>query len=170
MTRLGIEPRSFGPFVNTPLTILVGRLYMLQLLTREVLHILTHTHSLTHSLIHSLSLSLSLTHTHTHIYIYIYWPTVVKIDSKVSFSIATIPRCRGGHYFFSWNAPLYPWNVPYNAEFYARKHQVPFWSLWYDSTWDWTPVSRTLGEHSTHYSNGPVIYVLQLWTIDILYF
>ena len=25
-----------------------------------------------------------------------------------------------------------------------------FLSLWYDSTWDWTPVSRTTGEHSTH--------------------
>ena len=25
-----------------------------------------------------------------------------------------------------------------------------FLSLWYDSTWDWTPVSRTIGEHSTH--------------------
>ena len=25
-----------------------------------------------------------------------------------------------------------------------------FLSLWYDSTWDWTLVSRTIGEHSTH--------------------
>ena len=24
-----------------------------------------------------------------------------------------------------------------------------FFSLWYDSTWDWTPVSRTIGERST---------------------
>ena len=24
-----------------------------------------------------------------------------------------------------------------------------FLSLWYDSTYDWTPVSRTIGEHST---------------------
>ena len=24
-----------------------------------------------------------------------------------------------------------------------------FLSLWYDSTWDWTPVSRTIDEHST---------------------
>ena len=23
-------------------------------------------------------------------------------------------------------------------------------SLWYDSTWDWTPVFRAIGEHSTH--------------------
>ena len=25
-----------------------------------------------------------------------------------------------------------------------------FLSLWYDSTWDWTQVSRTIGEHSNH--------------------
>ena len=29
-----------------------------------------------------------------------------------------------------------------------------FWSLWYDSTWDWTPVSRILGEHFTHKANS----------------
>ena len=28
-----------------------------------------------------------------------------------------------------------------------------FLSLWYDSTWDWTQVSRTIGEHSKHYAN-----------------
>ena len=31
-----------------------------------------------------------------------------------------------------------------------------FLSLWYDSTWDWTPVSRTIGEHCTHGSVLPV--------------
>ena len=25
-----------------------------------------------------------------------------------------------------------------------------FSSLWYDMTWDWTQISRTIGEHSTH--------------------
>ena len=25
-----------------------------------------------------------------------------------------------------------------------------FLSLWYDSTWDWTQVSGTIGEHSNH--------------------
>ena len=25
-------------------------------------------------------------------------------------------------------------------------------SLWYNSTWDWIPVSRTIGEHSKHYA------------------
>ena len=25
-----------------------------------------------------------------------------------------------------------------------------FLSVWYDSTWNWTPVSQTIGEHSTN--------------------
>ena len=25
-----------------------------------------------------------------------------------------------------------------------------FLGLWYDSTWDWTPASQTIGEHSTY--------------------
>ena len=28
-----------------------------------------------------------------------------------------------------------------------------FLSLWYDSTWDWTQVSRAIGEHSNHWAN-----------------
>ena len=35
-----------------------------------------------------------------------------------------------------------------------------FWSLWYDLTWGWTSVSRTLGEHSTHKANEPVNFLL----------
>ena len=42
--------------------------------------------------------------------------TVVEGDSKAPFSIATTPRCRGGHYSFPWIAPLYPQYIPYNAE------------------------------------------------------
>ena len=33
--------------------------------------------------------------------------TVVEGNPKASFSIATTPRCRGGHYSFLWIAPLY---------------------------------------------------------------
>ena len=29
-----------------------------------------------------------------------------------------------------------------------------FLSFWYDSTWDWNPVTWTIGEHSTHSANG----------------
>ena len=55
----------------------------------------------------SLSLSLSL-------YIYIRICKVVKLvtvvegDLKAPLSIATVPRCRGGRYFFPWIAPRYP--------------------------------------------------------------
>ena len=31
-----------------------------------------------------------------------------------------------------------------------------FSSLWYDSTWDWTMVSQTIGQHSARQANGPV--------------
>ena len=36
-----------------------------------------------------------------------------------------------------------------------------FLSLWYDSTWDWTQISRTIGEHSNHYTNysKKIVYV-----------
>ena len=30
-----------------------------------------------------------------------------------------------------------------------------FWVFRMDSTWDWTPVSRTIGEHSTHLTYSP---------------
>ena len=42
--------------------------------------------------------------------------TVVEGDQKAPFSIATIPRYRGGRYSFPWIAPLYPRYVPYIAE------------------------------------------------------
>ena len=42
--------------------------------------------------------------------------TVVEADQKAPFSIATIPRCRGGCYSFPKIAPLYPWYLPYIAE------------------------------------------------------
>ena len=34
--------------------------------------------------------------------------TVVEVDPKAPFSIATTPRCRGGCFFFPSIAPLYP--------------------------------------------------------------
>ena len=48
---------------------------------------------------------------------YVKLGTVVGSDPKAPFSIATIPRCRGVRYSFSWIAPLYPWYVPCNAEY-----------------------------------------------------
>ena len=53
---------------------------------------------------------------------------------------------------------LYPWYVPHNSECLAWRYLVPFFvSLWYNSTWNWTPISRTIGEHSTHKTNEPVL-------------
>ena len=59
--------------------------------------------------------------------------TKVEGDPKAPFSIATTPRCRGA-LLLPWIAPLYPWSAPYNAECYARRHQVPFFEslVWLD--------------------------------------
>ena len=68
--------------------------------------------------------------------------TLVEGDPKAPFSKATTPRYRGGRYSIPWIAPLYPWSLPYKTECKARRHQ--FLSLWYDSTYDWTQVSRAI--------------------------
>ena len=78
--------------------------------------------------------------------------TVVEGGLKAAFSIATTPRCRERRYSFSWIAPPYPWYVPYNVS--VKYH---FLSLWYDSTWDWTPICGALGEHSTHWVLNSII-------------
>ena len=46
-----------------------------------------------------------------------------------------------------------------------------FLSLWYDSTWDWTQVSRAIGEHSNRQAN--VRYIGQcpeLLVIELFFF
>ena len=63
--------------------------------------------------------------------------------------IATTPWWRGGRYSIPLIAPFYPWCLPYNAECYVSGIKYHFFGLWYES--DWTPVSGTIGEHSTHY-------------------
>ena len=40
------------------------------------------------------------------LYILVRWLTVVKGDSKASFSVTTTPRCWGEYYSFPWIAPL----------------------------------------------------------------
>ena len=55
-----------------------------------------------------------------HIYIYIYnvkLASIVEGDLKVPISIATTPRCRGGHKSFPWIGLLYPWYIPNNAKY-----------------------------------------------------
>ena len=53
---------------------------------------------------------------------------------KAPFSIATTLRCRGRCQSFPRIAPLYTWDVPYNAECQARSYQVAFFKflVWLD--------------------------------------
>ena len=42
--------------------------------------------------------------------------TIVKVNQKAPFSIATTMRCGREHYSFPWIAPLYHWYILYIAE------------------------------------------------------
>ena len=42
---------------------------------------------------------------------------IVEGDPKASFSMASTPRCWGGRYSIPWITPIYPWSIPYNAEY-----------------------------------------------------
>ena len=72
--------------------------------------------------------------------------TIVEGNPKAPFSIATTPRCRGGRYsfpgwlYFTLDLHLIMLSVKQGG---IKYH---FLSLWYDSTWDWTQVSRAIGE------------------------
>ena len=73
--------------------------------------------------------------------------TVVEGDMKAPFSIATTPRCRGGN--FSFSGLLY-FTLILTLQCWVFSKEVPsniFLSLWYDPTWEWTLVSRAIGEH-----------------------
>ena len=74
--------------------------------------------------------------------------TIVEGNPKAPFSIATTPMCRGGRYSFP--GLLYFTLDPYLIMLSAKQGGIKyhFLSLWYDSTWDWTQVSRAIGEHS----------------------
>ena len=86
--------------------------------------------------------------------------TVVKGYLKAPFSIATTPRGRGGCYFFLWIAPLILGTYLIMLSVKQGGIKYHFLSLWYDSTWDWTPVSQAIGEHSTTKPMG--------WSIGII--
>ena len=79
--------------------------------------------------------------------------TIVEGNPKAPFSIATTPRCRGGRYSFPGLLyfTLDPYLIMLSVEQGGIKYH--FLSLWYDSTWDWTEVSRAIGEHSNRYAN-----------------
>ena len=52
---------------------------------------------------------------------------VVEGDLKAPFSIASTPRCRGGHYSIPWIVPIYPWSLPYNTELSKAASSTNFW-------------------------------------------
>ena len=68
--------------------------------------------------------------------------TVVAGDPKAPFSIATTPFPVKLHF------TLDMYFIMLSVKWGCIKYH--FLSLWYDSTWDWTPVSRPIDEHSTH--------------------
>ena len=71
---------------------------------------------------------------------------VVEGDRKTPFSLDAILWCWGGRFSFPWIAPLTldPYLIMLSVK--QRGIKYYFLSLWYDSTWNWTPVSRTIGE------------------------
>ena len=79
------------------------------------------------------------------------WATIVEGNPKAPFSIATTPRCRGGRY--SLPGLLYFTLDPYLIMLCVKQGGIKyhFLSLWYDSTWDWTQVSRDISEHSNRW-------------------
>ena len=70
-------------------------------------------------------------------------------NPKAPFSIATTPMFKGGHYSFPWIAPLYPDTYLIMLSIKQGDIKYYFLTLWYNSTWDWTPVFWAIGEHST---------------------
>ena len=78
--------------------------------------------------------------------------TVVKGNRKAPFSIATTLRCKG--------TTPFPGLLHFILDMYfillsAKQGGIKyhFLSFWFDATWDWTQVSRTIGKHSTHKAN-----------------
>ena len=69
--------------------------------------------------------------------------TIVEGNQKAPFSIATTPGLL--HFTFD------PYLIILGAKQVSIKYR--FFSLLYDSTRDWTPVSRAIGEQSNHYAN-----------------
>ena len=102
------------------------------------------------------TLSLSL---YIYIYIYISLPTVVEVDPESPFSIATTPRCRGGWYSFLWIVLLT--FDPYLVMLCVKQGSIEnnFLSLRFDSTWDWTSVSRNIGKQSMPMGQFIYIYI-----------
>ena len=74
--------------------------------------------------------------------------TVVEGDPKDPFSKATTGVGEGATPFPGLlHFTLDPYHIMLSVKQGGIKYH--FLSLWYDLTWDWTPVSQTISEHST---------------------
>ena len=90
-------------------------------------------------------------------YCKVYWhvsklATVVEGDPKVPFSIRWLLHQGVGE-----GATPFPGLTHFTLDLYLIMLSVKqagikyhFLSLWYDLTWDWTPVSQAIGKHSNH--------------------
>ena len=85
--------------------------------------------------------------------------TLVESDPKAPFSIATTPRCRRMAQLLSLDCSTYL--IVLSTK--QGKIKYHFLSLWYDTTWDWTQVSRTIGEHLNHYNEVNLLLVFSVW-------
>ena len=76
----------------------------------------------------------------------IHFKSLVEGDLKAPFSIATTPGVREGASPFP--GLLHFTLDPYHVMLSVKKGGIKYHSLslWYDSIWDWNPVSRTIGE------------------------
>ena len=73
---------------------------------------------------------------------------LVEGDPKAPFSIATTIGEGASPFPGLLHFTLDPHLIVLSAKQGGIKYH--FLSLWNGSTWDWTPVSRTIGEHSTY--------------------
>ena len=102
----------------------------------------------------SLSHVLISTSVYPHLYqLKVKLATIVEDDPKAPFSIATTPRAL----FLSLDCSttLDPYLTMLSVKQGGIKHH--FLSFWYESTWDWTLVSRAIGKHSNHHANNRLI-------------
>ena len=83
--------------------------------------------------------------------------TVDECDPKETFSITTPPRSRRGRYSFSLIAPFDTYHIMLSVKQSGIKYY--FLNLLYDSTLEWTPVSRVTGEH----------YLIDQWVGYVIY-
>ena len=85
------------------------------------------------------------------VYIKVKLATFVEGDPKAPFSIATTPKCKRWCYSIPWIAPLDPYLKMMSLKQGGIKYH--FLSLWYGSTWGWTP-SR--GSVANALTNRPI--------------